>query len=125
MTLFENPDPWVAEARCIETDAEVFFPEPGYHAALIAKKICDQCEVVDQCLESALRRSERYGIWGSTTPRERQLIARKRRKELGGVRCTICYVVFKGSPQHKYCSTVCHQEGRRRIEEAKKRAAAS
>lgn len=113
MNLFGNPDPWTSEARCVETDADVFFPEPGFHAADVAKKICQQCEVVAECLEAALKRHERYGVYGGHTPKERELISRQRRKKAGGVPCVICHAIFKGSPQHQYCSKDCHLEARR------------
>lgn len=114
MILFGNNEPWVSEARCTETDADVFFPEPGYHAADIAKRICDQCEVVEQCLEAALARHERYGVWGSHTPKERELLARRRREKAGGIKCIICSAIFKGVPQQLYCGEDCHLEARRR-----------
>jgi WhiB family redox-sensing transcriptional regulator len=39
--------------------------------------ICQSCEVRAQCLEYALERDERFGIWGGLSERER----RKLRKQ--------------------------------------------
>lgn len=40
-----------------------------------AKRICARCPVVNECLEHALIRPERYGIWGGTTADERHHLA--------------------------------------------------
>lgn len=72
----DNPLAWQADALCAQTDPEAFFPEKG-GSTRDAKKICHSCEVRAQCLEYALERDERFGIWGGLSERER----RKLRKQ--------------------------------------------
>lgn len=67
---------WQADALCAETDPEAFFPEKG-GSTRDAKRICDSCDVRQQCLEYALQNDERFGIWGGLSERER----RKLRKQ--------------------------------------------
>lgn len=43
----------------------------------MAKRICSECSVVDECLNYALHH-ESYGIWGGLTERERQTMRRIR-----------------------------------------------
>ena len=40
--------------------------------AEIAKEICDSCVVQVACLEHALTRREKVGVWGGATERERR-----------------------------------------------------
>lgn len=40
----------------------------------IAKAMCARCDVVERCLQFALDNEIQYGIWGGTTPEERQKI---------------------------------------------------
>ncbi len=72
----DNPLAWQADALCAQTDPEAFFPEKG-GSTRDAKMICHSCEVRAQCLEYALERDERFGIWGGLSERER----RKLRKQ--------------------------------------------
>jgi WhiB family redox-sensing transcriptional regulator len=64
---------WHSLALCAQTDSEAFFPEKGA-SAKPAKRICAECPVQTQCLDWALDRGERYGIWGGTTHNERRAI---------------------------------------------------
>jgi WhiB family transcriptional regulator, redox-sensing transcriptional regulator len=67
--------PWQERARCREFDPEVFFPEKG-GSSREAKRICAECEVRIECLNYALRRDERYGVWGGMSERERRRLKR-------------------------------------------------
>ena len=67
---------WQDDALCATTDPDAFFPEKDGSAAR-AKKICGQCDVVAECLAYALSRNEQFGIWGNTSPKERQLMRRE------------------------------------------------
>lgn len=40
-----------------------------------------RCPAVDPCLAEALKRPERFGVWGGTTAPERRAIARRQREE--------------------------------------------
>lgn len=73
-----QPVDWRASALCSQTDPEAFFPEKG-ESTRQAKKICHGCEVREPCLEAALARDERFGIWGGLSERERRRLRRLRR----------------------------------------------
>lgn len=68
---------WMQQAHCLDSDAEIFYPEKtGPSAARAAKRICEGCPVKDRCLAHALEKRERYGIWGGKSVRERQALAK-------------------------------------------------
>ena len=67
---------WQERALCAETDPEAFFPEKG-GSTREAKKICTGCEVRSECLEYALAKDERFGIWGGLSERERRRLRRR------------------------------------------------
>jgi hypothetical protein len=70
---------WVEGAACAQTDPELFFPDKG-KPSVSAKLVCRRCPVTAACLEFALKSPIRVdGIWGGTTPKERQEL----RRELG------------------------------------------
>lgn len=69
---------WQEQALCAQTDPEAFFPEKG-GSTREAKRICQACQVRDECLEFALEHDERFGIWGGLSERER----RRLKKRLG------------------------------------------
>jgi WhiB family redox-sensing transcriptional regulator len=69
--LLGNRPDWQENALCSQTDPEAFFPDKG-ESTREAKAICSRCDVRQECLEYALGRSERYGIWGGTSERERR-----------------------------------------------------
>ena len=43
-----------------------------------AKAICRACSVQSECLEFAIENSEKFGIWGGLSERERRRIKRQR-----------------------------------------------
>lgn len=73
---------WMADARCAEVGPELFFPPPDQGAAaqvLAAKRVCNSCEVKDECLEYALRTKLSLsdgeqgwisGVWGGLSSGE-------------------------------------------------------
>jgi WhiB family redox-sensing transcriptional regulator len=66
---------WMADGLCAQTDPEAFFPgrgEPGR----AAKAVCAACPVRAACLSYALEHSERFGVWGGTSERERRSLRR-------------------------------------------------
>lgn len=74
--LFDNiEEQWQERALCAQTDPEAFFPEKG-GSTREAKRICQGCEVRDECLEYALANDERFGIWGGLSERERRRLKR-------------------------------------------------
>lgn len=59
-------------AVCSQTDPEIFFPEKG-GSTKQAKKICNlSCDLLDECLDWALKNNEKFGIWGGLSERERR-----------------------------------------------------
>ena len=77
----ENEDEvedWKQNALCAQTDPEAFFPEKG-GSTREAKRICNRCSVRQKCLDDALDRDERFGIWGGLSERERRKLTRSLR----------------------------------------------
>lgn len=68
---------WQSLAACSKTDVEAFFPGSGGDSSK-AKRICDRCDVIEECLKFALDNKERYGIWGGLTTSERNKLRRRR-----------------------------------------------
>ena len=54
---------WQDYANCRGADADLFFPERGASTRK-AKGICAACQVQVDCLEFAVTKSEKFGIWG-------------------------------------------------------------
>jgi WhiB family redox-sensing transcriptional regulator len=68
---------WTEEGNCKGADADIFFPERGASTRK-AKSICRACSVQEDCLEFAIENSEKFGIWGGLSERERRRIKRQR-----------------------------------------------
>ena len=71
---------WQEYANCLGVDPDLFFPERGA-STREAKEVCRGCVVRDECLEYALHNSEKFGIWGGMSERERRRIRRQRALE--------------------------------------------
>lgn len=73
------PGSWTEEALCQEVGVEVFYPPDDKPVARDfysrAKSICARCSVINECLNYGLE--ETYGVWGGTTPTERQALRNK------------------------------------------------
>ncbi len=55
----------------------MFFPEPGSGDGWSpALRVCAGCPVREDCLDYALRTNQTQGVWGMTTPAERQQMLR-------------------------------------------------
>jgi WhiB family redox-sensing transcriptional regulator len=67
---------WQSRALCRGAEPDLFFPERGSPGDS-AKRVCVNCEVRLDCLEYALANSERYGVWGGLTERERTRLRRQ------------------------------------------------
>lgn len=70
---------WRNKAACHGLDPQDFYPETDEEAAA-AIAVCGACPVQSACLEYALHRREKEGIWGGCTERERRRIIRQRRR---------------------------------------------
>ena len=68
---------WQHQANCMGVDPDLFFPERGA-STREAKEVCRGCVVREDCLEYALENSEKFGIWGGMSERERRRIRRAR-----------------------------------------------
>lgn len=85
LDLDNEPDFTGAACGGMPTDA--FFPERGTAqiTARDAKAVCNgtngrpACPVKQECLEYALVRKERFGIWGGMSEKERSRVAKERR----------------------------------------------
>lgn len=64
---------WTLDALCAQIDPDLFYPEQGASAEP-AKRVCARCPVAWQCLTAALVRNEPHGVWGGTSPRDRNRI---------------------------------------------------
>jgi WhiB family redox-sensing transcriptional regulator len=70
---------WRSLGACRGLDASIFYPDDDAEAE-IAKEVCAQCGVRAACLEHALMKREKVGVWGGATERERRRIIRQRRR---------------------------------------------
>lgn len=70
---------WRMLGACRGLDAGVFYPDDDDEAE-VAKHVCEECHVREACLEYALTRREKIGVWGGATERERRRILRQRRR---------------------------------------------
>ena len=70
-----DPEPWMQDALCAETDPEAFFPPKG-GSSVEAKKVCASCDVRPDCLAYAIRTGQKAGIWGGLSERERKKLQR-------------------------------------------------
>lgn len=74
---------WHYNAACGSggADPEIFFPPAtgGTRAAAEARTWCNNCPVVTECLDYAVR-TRQQGIWGGTTEEQRALIRRRQHR---------------------------------------------
>lgn len=77
---------WTGRAACRTSavDPELFFPVsdsgPAVRQVTAAKRICMACPVLGNCLAWAVSAGEPAGIWGGTTPQERQVLRAQARR---------------------------------------------
>ncbi|MCG7595711.1 WhiB family transcriptional regulator [Mycobacterium sp. PSTR-4-N] len=74
---------WQWRGSCRDHPIEVFFPDDPHRAVVrhkerVAKAICRECPVLQQCRDHALRTPEQYGVWGAMTAIERGRLLRHR-----------------------------------------------
>ena len=78
-----NQEKWRSQANCRNIPVDVFFPDKGgsKEKIAIAKAICNECKVIDDCRAWSLQFSERalMGIFGGMTTIDR----RRERRRLG------------------------------------------
>ncbi|MDA8278142.1 MAG: WhiB family transcriptional regulator [Actinomycetota bacterium] len=69
---------WMADGNCKDVPADLFFPTDGAGVE-IAKRICQDCPVIERCLTYAIENKIDHGVWGGESERARRRIARARR----------------------------------------------
>ncbi|MCV7229175.1 WhiB family transcriptional regulator [Mycolicibacterium komossense] len=84
---------WQLQGKCRGESPEIFFPDDNGRADRrrqenIAKSICRQCPVLQQCREHALRTPEPHGIWGGMTASERTRIGGRQETACAGTPAT-------------------------------------
>ncbi|NNG97566.1 WhiB family transcriptional regulator [Gordonia araii] len=62
---------------CREADADLWFADAPADLEA-AKALCQGCPLQRECLESAIERSEPWGVWGGEIFERGQIVARKR-----------------------------------------------
>ena len=67
---------WHKGALCAQTDPEIFFNDKCVDRSPLAKRICGNCPVSEQCLQESLDNFEEFGVWGGTTGKERLTMLR-------------------------------------------------
>jgi WhiB family redox-sensing transcriptional regulator len=71
-----EPPEWMFVGACASVlDDELWFPPKG-GTTRTAKAVCGRCPVQAECLQYALDRNERHGIWGGRSERERRQMNR-------------------------------------------------
>jgi WhiB family redox-sensing transcriptional regulator len=88
MTAIGSAVNWRSVGACLSADPDLFFPistiGPAEQQIARAKTICAGCGVRQECLEFALTHDQTYGIWGGTTPQDRQRDRRRQRRAAAG-----------------------------------------
>jgi WhiB family redox-sensing transcriptional regulator len=72
LRMVESQPDWKLDGLCNQVGVEWFYPEKGENAT-VAKKVCNRCPVIAECLAYALENDEQHGVWGgkSSTQRKR------------------------------------------------------
>lgn len=79
-----RPAHWMEDAACRAADPDLFHPEGDAGTVHLmtreAKSWCARCAVQAACLEDAMARGERWGVWGGLSERERRALLRRARE---------------------------------------------
>lgn len=80
--MIEYATDWRAAGACLHADPDLFFPiavgTASASQVTAALRICDGCQVRQQCLDFAMQTGETHGVWGGTTPEDRIRARRSR-----------------------------------------------
>jgi WhiB family redox-sensing transcriptional regulator len=80
MTAPARDTAWMFRGACRGEDPDLFFPVGSAGPALTqiaeAKAVCARCPVIGACLEWALSKPERSGVWGGMSEEERHKLHR-------------------------------------------------
>jgi WhiB family redox-sensing transcriptional regulator len=72
-------DTWTERASCRGMDLGAFFAR-SLPDARDAIRICERCDVRQQCLDYAVDNDMDLGVWGGLTERQRRAYARRTRR---------------------------------------------
>ena len=80
-------DHWTDDARCKGKSTLIFFPaySPHDNRWQMARDICAECTVKEQCLALVLRledTDDKWGMFGGLTPEQRRDIRKEQRAKL-------------------------------------------
>lgn len=80
-----RPPHWSERAACLDADPNLFHPEGDAGAVKVVAAeatatYCASCLVREPCLEGALSRGERWGVWGGLDEEELRALRRRRRE---------------------------------------------
>ena len=62
---------WMERAACHGMEVEFFYSPIAYEKRA-AKRFCEVCPVKQECLDFAVAQRDEHGVWGGTTPTERE-----------------------------------------------------
>ncbi len=74
----EGGTSWMEQAGCLDSSPDIFFPTGG-GGVKIAKAICRECVVRENCLDYAIDNNIDHGVWGGASERERRKIVKLQR----------------------------------------------
>lgn len=77
MSDSDSTNSWMTHGNCAHKDPAIFFPSDGVGVE-IARRACEGCPVIEQCLEYAISERIDHGVWGGCSERERRRIIRAR-----------------------------------------------
>jgi WhiB family redox-sensing transcriptional regulator len=77
----EHEFEWMERGRCASIPPSTFFPSDGAGVE-VARRICGDCPVREECLEHALVNRIDHCVWGGCSERERRRILKRRRAAL-------------------------------------------
>ena len=76
---------WFEQAACQGRDTDLFFPGRGQPVGP-AKRVCQTCPVIADCLAYALTHEIKEGVWGGTSENQRRFMRRDIRNTIGDTR---------------------------------------
>lgn len=73
-----DTDRWQDRANCVGMVDAMYPPlgPDGHGQYAVARRVCQNCDVMADCLAYALAAREQDGMWGGLTPTERRRLIR-------------------------------------------------
>lgn len=83
--FYQDAPDWEG-AACASVNPDMFF-DSHYRMVYLAKKICEQCPLIEACAEYAINNPAmaEYGVWGGMSERERADLRRKKPQSRKGI----------------------------------------